>query len=104
MENKNIDFDFHNLWQLLTYQNDGNLHFANFAFKLWHMQEFLVYFQRAQLPDMAEYDPSNKTLWETHNRPWDYDHMLPSAALNAQGKGLRKYTSLCKIFQRGIGN
>lgn len=85
MENSNTDF--HNLWQLLTYQNDGNLRFANFAFKLWHMQEFLVYFQRTQLPGMVEYDPSNKTLWEAHNRPWDYDHMLPSAALNRKVKG-----------------
>ena len=102
MENSNTDF--HNLWQLLTYRNDEDLRFANFASKLWHMQEFLVYIQRKQLCDMSGYDPSNKTLWETHNRPWDYDHMLPSAALNAQGKGLRKYTSLCKIFQRGIGN
>lgn len=100
----NSNTNFHNLWQLLTYQNDEDLRFANFASKLWHMQEFLVYIQRKQLCDMSEYDPSNKTLWETHNRPWDYDHMLPSAALNAQGRGLRKYTSLCKIFQRGIGN
>ena len=30
--------------------------------------------------------------------------MLPSAALNARGGRLNKYTNLCKIFQRGISN
>ncbi len=81
----------------------GDINFARLAHKLWNKQEFLVYSQREYLSSM-EYNPSNKSLWENHNRPWDYDHILATKLLDATGSKWRDYTGICKVFQQSIGN
>lgn len=41
-------------------------------------KELLLYAQRKFLAKrFPDYDPARKDLWESHNRPWDYDHILP---------------------------
>lgn len=41
-------------------------------------RSFLLYAQRGFLNErFSDYDPARKDLWDEHNRPWDYDHILP---------------------------
>jgi len=40
--------------------------------------EFLLYTQRKYMKNVfSDYDPSQRDLWESYNRPWDIDHILP---------------------------
>lgn len=76
-----------------------------FIDKLRQLQELLVYAQREYIESVFEgFDPANKLMWKGHNRPWDYDHILPSQKLNAQGRGTRTYTAVCQAWQQSIGN
>ena len=80
--------------------------FGYFIGKLQNERELLVYAQRAYIETVFEgFDPSNKLMWKGHNRPWDYDHILPSETLNGQGKGLmKKYLKFVQAWQQSIGN
>ncbi len=68
-------------------------------------KEMLVYTQKEYIEDF-KFDPSNKLLWKDYNRPWDYDHILPTNKLNAQGRGAKigKYRDTCQAWQNSIGN
>ncbi len=49
----------------------------------------------------SDYDPSRVDIWKGHNRPWDYDHILPSATLSYnQGK----FKPACNEWLNTIGN
>lgn len=76
-----------------------------FVNRICHQRELLIYIQRAEIKRIFEdFDPSDKLMWKGHNRPWDYDHILPSNELNARGKKYQKYTECCQTWQRTIGN
>jgi len=48
--------------------------------RLKEERELLIYAQRAYMKrQFGDYDPARQDLWEQHNRPWDYDHILASA-------------------------
>ena len=70
--------------------------------------ELLVYVQRDYLAELAVgYDPSQHSLWENHNRPWDYDHIVPSDFFNGTGSSKSDFIKayyLCKCLQQSIGN
>lgn len=70
--------------------------------------ELLVYVQRDYLAELAVgYDPSQRSLWENHNRPWDYDHIVPSDFFNGTGSSKSDFIKayyVCKCMQRSIGN
>ena len=43
-------------------------------------KELLLYAQRAYINlNFKNYDPARVDLWEQHDRPWDFDHILASA-------------------------
>ena len=43
-------------------------------------KEMLLYAQRKYIARrFPDFDPSQTDLWEMHNRPWDFDHILPCA-------------------------
>lgn len=86
-------------------QEKRKMDFGFFFDKIIRNNELLVYKQRHYIEDkFKDFDPSNKIMWKGHNRPWDYDHILPSNDLNAQGSGLKTYTEACQMWQRSIGN
>ena len=63
----------------------------------------LLYAQRALLSGsrLGNYDPSRIDIWEDKNRPWDYDHLLPTNALKGnQGT----YRQACRQWSNTIGN
>ena len=67
-------------------------------------RELLLYAQRNFLRKAyPDYDPARKDLWESQNRPWDYDHILPSAyTFNVKSKNT--YLALCKEWCNTNGN
>lgn len=65
---------------------------------------FILYAQREFLTErFSEYDPARKDLWEAHNRPWDYDHILPNA-FTFNKKTNNEYMNFCKQWCNTIGN
>jgi len=65
---------------------------------------FILYAQRKFLTErFPEYDPARKDLWEAHNRPWDYDHILPYA-FTFDKKTNNQYMNFCKQWCNTIGN
>lgn len=42
-------------------------------------KELLLVIQKQYIETACKnFDPANKELWEEHNRPWDYDHIIPN--------------------------
>lgn len=76
-----------------------------FLEKLLFQRELLLYVQAPYI-EKFNYDPSNKLMWKGHNRPWDYDHVVPSEKLNGTGKSGQAgdYHAVCKTWQQTIGN
>ena len=78
-----------------------------FLEKLKRENELLVYAQAEYISEKyGGFDPSNKLMWKGHNRPWDYDHILPSNRLSATGRGnvTRQFQNVCCAWQQSIGN
>lgn len=62
----------------------------------------LLYAQRALLNSrFSDFDPSQINIQEDKNRPWDYDHILPSATLDSN-RG--RYREACRAWNNMIGN
>lgn len=81
--------------------------YGQFMERLRNNRELLVYVQRLYFASKFEdFDPSNRLMWKGHNRPWDYDHILPSNKLNATGRrgNARDFHEVCKVWQQSIGN
>jgi hypothetical protein len=65
-------------------------------------RELLLYAQRHFLARrFPEYDPARKDLWEAHNRPWDFDHILAWTYLYYQGGTFKR---VCDQWCYTIGN
>lgn len=76
-----------------------------FIEKLRGERELLVYAQRAYIENnFDDFDPSNKLMWKGHNRPWDYDHILPSNCIGGTGKRTYDFTEICQAWKNSIGN
>ena len=66
-------------------------------------RELLLYAQRAFLARrFPKYDPARKDLWEAHNRPWDFDHILASKYLYWRKGG--DFKNVCYQWSNTIGN
>lgn len=75
----------------------GFLHFRD-------NRELLLYAQRHFLAQrFPDYDPARKDLWEAHNRPWDFDHILASHFYYNRKDG-SEFRELCGHWGRTIGN
>ncbi|WP_395734207.1 DUF262 domain-containing protein [Prosthecobacter sp.] len=67
-------------------------------------RELLLYAQRHFLAKrFTDYDPARKDLWESHNRPWDFDHILASHYYYNRKDG-SEFRELCGQWGRTIGN
>lgn len=87
-----------------TIRKEKYFHFVD---RLQRNRELLIYVQRAYFHSkFKDFDPSNRLMWKGHNRPWDYDHILPSNELNATGRGndAGEFHEVCKVWQQSIGN
>jgi len=67
-------------------------------------REMLLYAQRDFLSRrFHDYDPARKDLWEAHNRPWDFDHILAWKYLYHR-KGDVPFKGVCDEWCYTIGN
>lgn len=70
--------------------------------------EVLLYAQRLYMKQSGlfdDYDPSQRDMWETYNRPWDLDHILPRSWLcRRQGHIPGPYMEVGESFRDCIGN
>jgi len=80
--------------------------YFQFLDHLHRNRELLVYVQRSYFDaKFRDFDPSNKLMWKGHNRPWDYDHILPSNKLDGRGsRSALDFQKVCKVWQQSIGN
>ncbi len=49
------------------------------------------------------YDPGNETMWQEHNRPWDFDHIIPQEWIVGNRRS-GMYQGFCKNWLNNIGN
>jgi len=51
--------------------------------RIMREDDMLLYAQRALIKEkFAHYDPSRRDMWSDHDRPWDFDHIVPSKVIN----------------------
>jgi hypothetical protein len=64
----------------------------------------LLYAQRDYMSKrFKKYNPARKDLWKDHNRPWDYDHILPHVFFYNRKDG-KKFMKVCQEWGNTIGN
>ena len=72
-------------WNLVKGDDKKEKEVWPFLYRVKDETELLVYAQRAFIKARFEsYDPARQDMWEQHDRPWDYDHILPSAWVSYQ--------------------
>ena len=68
-------------------------------------KELLLYAQRKYLKTyFSLYDPAKLDMWEEHNRPWDYDHIIPQDWIHQKGAWRKEYTEYCEAWLNCNGN
>ncbi len=74
--------------------------FLNFRYN----REMLLYAQREFLARrFPDYNPARRDLWESHNRPWDFDHLLAHYFYYNRKDG-SAFRSVCGDWGNTIGN
>lgn len=52
---------------------------------------FLLYAQKEYInKTFTQYNPADSRNWESHDRPWDYDHIIPKDWIASRRGGIRK--------------
>lgn len=76
--------------------------------RIMSKKSLLLYCQRDYIRRRFEgFDPSDKLMWQGHNRPWDYDHILSSNTLKhriSKSDQDDQYLYICRLWQNSIGN
>ena len=78
----------------------------------WHVwniicynRELLLYAQRMYLnSNFSRYDPARLDMWDEHNRPWDFDHIIPQDWIHQKSSRRKEYTSYCEAWLNYNGN
>jgi hypothetical protein len=85
-------------------QNNKQQQWWSFICNLRSQREILLYAQRAYLRHrFIDFDPSRKDLWEEHNRPWDFDHILARKYADNK-KSNNDYLQFCKEWRDSNAN
>jgi hypothetical protein len=67
-------------------------------------RELLIYSERKYFSEKFSYDPAQTDFLKDHNRPWDYDHIIPQAWMSKQGVQFGEWKSLCLGWLWNNGN
>lgn len=66
------------------------------------VQEMLLYAERGYInTHFSNYDPARLDMWESYNRPWDFDHIIAQNRINNKRGKYRKYD---QFWLNTIGN
>lgn len=100
----NFDFPrdvFHANWVHAQYQ--GQL-WKPLYDAIAHNKELLIYAERQYFAEKFRYDPAQTDFLKDHNRPWDYDHIMPKIWMSRQGKQFGKWKIFCLQWVGNVGN
>jgi hypothetical protein len=87
-KNNNSSKPWWPFWKLICYNKD-----------------LLLYAQRKYLKEnFSLYDPAKSEMWDGHNRPWDYDHIIPKDWIHKKSTSRKKYTKYCEAWLNCNGN
>lgn len=75
-----------------------------FLRSLIYEKELLIYAQGTYIVKRFQYDPARQDMWDQHNRPWDFDHIIPSAVTYNSRKSKLPYKSVIDQWIGCIGN
>lgn len=68
-------------------------------------KDMLLYAQREYLNNNFKlYNPAQANMWEEHNRPWDYDHIVPKDWIHSYHCKRIEYTEYCEAWLNHNGN
>ena len=67
-------------------------------------KEFLIFAQRTYIVERFKYDPARQDMWDQHNRPWDFDHIVPSVVSRYVSRNNLPYKSAIDQWINCIGN
>ena len=63
------------------YWHKEGTHWTDFYWRIYSYDsayEMLLYAEREYInTHFSKYDPARKDMWDTYNRPWDMDHIIP---------------------------
>lgn len=100
----NFDFkkdSFNQAWRLSQFEGEGWKPLYN---AIAYNRELLIYSERRYFAQKFTYDPAQTDFLKGHNRPWDYDHIIPQAWMSRQGKQFGDWKKLCLEWLWNIGN
>lgn len=64
--------------------------------------EMLIYAEREYINShFSNYDPARQDMWESYNRPWDFDHIIAQNRINNRQGEYREYD---QFWLNSIGN
>ncbi|MCF7787060.1 MAG: DUF262 domain-containing protein [Prosthecobacter sp.] len=89
----------------LVHTPNSEAAFWYFVNRVIHSRPLLLYAQRRYLCNSSVfvgYDPSCVDIWRGHDRPWDFDHILPSAVIYR--KHHQRFKRACSQWTGTIGN
>ena len=97
------DWNFWNALPIL--EGDSIRRHWPFVQRLKDLKQLLLYSQRDMISRLwSDYDPTNVQLWEDHDRPWDYDHLLPHEVLYNRKQSNLPYKKAGDRWLNTIGN
>ncbi|MBQ7695910.1 MAG: DUF262 domain-containing protein [Lentisphaeria bacterium] len=72
-------------------------------FCLWN-KELLIFGERQYFNKTFCYDPALQNFLQGHNKPWDWDHIVPRSWVTKQGKTMGPWKGLCREWLWTNGN
>jgi len=73
------------------------------VYRIVREKELLIFAQRKWLGiRFKNFDMADSSAWEDHNRPWDYDHLLPQSTFHNVRNA--RYLEVCKQWGNTNGN
>ena len=109
LPNSNEELSSWRWWSLIAdqdenKQNEKQSQWRDVICRIKSNKNLLLYAQRQFICErFPDYDPSRKDLWGEHNRPWDYDHILPYY-YTYNKKSNNQFLKFCKEWCNTIGN
>ncbi len=101
---ENFDFPKHTFtpsWQFLQFEGQPWKPLYN---TIAHSWELLIFSERQYFEKKFKYDPAQTDFLKDHNRPWDYDHIIPKSWMSRQGVQFGEWKMLCLEWLWNIGN
>ena len=88
-------------WRIESFEDKEWKPLLNFC--LWN-KELLIFSERRYFNKTFCYDPAQQNFLHGHNKPWDWDHIVPQAWVARQGKSMGPWKNFCREWLWTNGN